>query len=139
MVLHRRVVVGPLELHFTSRLKDISYVVEPAYASGILPLVRHGQYELHVADDAKITADWIAGADIVPGPQGAITIAANAVRAAGEIVEVGRQRGGTAQRRAVIHRRVKGQQIFPPYGHVLQVFIVKCVITNVARRQRYAS
>src|SRR5258708_31417536 len=97
MVFHRRVVVGPLELHFTSRLKNISDVVEPAYAGRAPPFLRHWKYELHIADDAKITADRITGADIVPGTQGAITVAANAVRAAGEIVEVVRKPRGTAQ------------------------------------------
>ncbi len=133
MIVDRRRVVEPQEFDLIARLKYVAHIIKPAHPGGAFPLFGHREDQFQAVDHAKVSAVRVAKADIVPGPQAALAIAADAVRPAGEVVQIGRQRGGTTQRRGIVHLGVEGQQPFSPNGDVLKILEIGGVVAHVAR------
>src|SRR5580658_1790008 len=114
MVIYGRNVVFAKEFYSIPGLEYVAHIVEPADAGGAPPLLRLGEDQFQSADHAKVAAVWVADADVVARSQGAFSETANAVRTAGEIIEVGRQGCGFPERRCVVHARVVRQQPLAP-------------------------
>src|SRR5271156_3118156 len=91
VIIDRSNVVRPQELDLISRIEDVPHIVEPTDPGGAFPLIRHREQQLEAAHDAQVAAERVADADVVPGAQRALAKAANAVRAAREIIQVRRQ------------------------------------------------
>jgi len=91
VIVDRRNVIFAQELHLVPRLENVAHVVEPADPRGALPLVGNRENQLQAIDHPQIAPIGLP-MPMLSGAEGALAKPSHAVRAAGEIIQIGRQR-----------------------------------------------
>ena len=136
VVIDRRDPVIAQEGHLVAGVKHVPEIVKPGHAGGIAPFFGYREVQLQPVHDPEIAPEGVADADVVARPEPALTVAADAVRTAGEIIQIRRQEGGLAERRGVVVGGVERQQPALVDRNVLDELVVQGIVLDARERQR---